>query len=234
MSDLGPLRRSPRKRKAITIIDLTNSEDEKPRTKQRKPAAASSSNSQSNTVAISDPTAPGLSPELANILHRNWAGTSNNGWVDRHLETQAQRNGQGSGSQPAPAAAPTAASPTNKLLPKKAAVEKRPKRFRDHPPQNVRERMQRCRNQPMFVLDRERADGPESLREVFKMAGSTGNVYTVTVESVPNCDCPDGQKNGTCKHILYIMIKVLHAREDLVYQAGLLQSVSLSSSLGCP
>lgn len=163
MSDLGPPRRSPRKRKAIAVINPTSSEDEEPRTKQRKPAAASFS------------------------------------------------------------------SPHTNSPPKKPVIEKRPKRYRDHPPQSVRERMARCRTQPMFVLDRERADRPDgSLREVFKMAGSTGNVYTVVIEDVPNCDCPDGQKNGTCKHILYTMMKALHAREDLVYQAGLLQSVSLS------
>jgi hypothetical protein len=56
------------------------------------------------------------------------------------------------------------------------------------------------------------------------MAGSTGNVYTVRIDRVPRCDCPDGQKNGTCKHILYVMDKVLKAPQHLVYQAGLLTS----------
>ncbi|KAA8903174.1 hypothetical protein FN846DRAFT_954388 [Sphaerosporella brunnea] len=101
----------------------------------------------------------------------------------------------------------------------KATVEKRPKRYRDHPPNSVAERLERAKHQRMFVLSR---SGQQGLSETFTMAGSTGNVYTIRIGPVPNCDCPDGGKNGTCKHILYIMHKVLKAPEHLVYQAGLL------------
>lgn len=38
--------------------------------------------------------------------------------------------------------------------------------------------------------DRERH--PDSLYEIFKVLGSTGNVYTITVALTPTCDYPDG------------------------------------------
>lgn len=84
----------------------------------------------------------------------------------------------------------------------KPKEEKRPKRWRKQLPIALRDRLHRCLTQKMFVLDRTRDD--DALVETFKIAGSTGNVYTVRICGVPVCDCPDGQKNGTCKHILYV------------------------------
>lgn len=45
-------------------------------------------------------------------------------------------------------------------------------------------------------------DAPEV---VFKMAGTTGNLYKVVIGKVPSCDCPDGGKGNQCKHIFYGM-----------------------------
>lgn len=42
------------------------------------------------------------------------------------------------------------------------------------------------------MVDRHR-EGNE-LKEVFKVLGSVGNVYTVTISHVPSCDCPDALK----------------------------------------
>lgn len=59
--------------------------------------------------------------------------------------------------------------------------------------------------------DRERhSDGAF---EIFKILGSTGNTYTVNITLRPSCDCPNGRKNGTCKHIVFVMLRVLHAPE---------------------
>ena len=35
------------------------------------------------------------------------------------------------------------------------------------------------------------------------VAGTTGNVYKVTVGKVPSCSCPDSSKGNQCKHIFY-------------------------------
>ena len=38
-----------------------------------------------------------------------------------------------------------------------------------------------------FMIERER--NPKELRETFKVLGSTGNVYTVRIDTLPSCDC---------------------------------------------
>ncbi|KAG0136737.1 hypothetical protein HOY82DRAFT_55986 [Tuber indicum] len=103
-----------------------------------------------------------------------------------------------------------------------AAPEKRAKLWRKQPPKAVSERISRCLTQRMVVLDRQRVMENDIPQEIVKIAGSTGNVYTVHIKQVPVCDCPDS--SPTCKHILYVMMKVLKARSDLVYQAALLSS----------
>ncbi|KAF8474929.1 hypothetical protein BDZ91DRAFT_712017 [Kalaharituber pfeilii] len=108
-------------------------------------------------------------------------------------------------------------------------TERRLKKWRSHAPIAVKDRLARCRYQRMFVIGRERVEGASPPEEKFKMAGTTGNVYTVHIKKVPKCTCPDGKKSGTCKHILYVMLKVLRARNDLVYQAALLSFVCPSS-----
>ena len=37
------------------------------------------------------------------------------------------------------------------------------------------------------MIERERI--PSELRETFKVLGSTGNVYTVRIDTLPSCDC---------------------------------------------
>jgi uncharacterized Zn finger protein len=60
----------------------------------------------------------------------------------------------------------------------------------------------------------ERVQDTNALRETFKVLGSTGNVYTVTVEQVPKCDCPDFGKGNHCKHLIFVMLKVLNVEEE--------------------
>lgn len=55
--------------------------------------------------------------------------------------------------------------------------------------------------------------------------GSTGNIYTVTIGHVPTCSCPNFVKgNAQCKHILYVLCKVLKAPGNLSYQLAFLTS----------
>ncbi|KAI5809581.1 hypothetical protein DFH27DRAFT_476176 [Peziza echinospora] len=99
--------------------------------------------------------------------------------------------------------------------------EKRLKQWRTEPPQGVVERIHRCHTQRMFVIGRDPVEGANPPEEIFQMAGTTGNVYKVHIKKIPRCNCPDGIRKGTCKHILYIMVKVLKARAELVYQLAL-------------
>jgi len=56
----------------------------------------------------------------------------------------------------------------------------------------------------------------------------------VTVNKVPSCTCPDAEKGNQCKHIIYVMVNVLKAREDLAYQLALLTSELREIFANCP
>jgi hypothetical protein len=59
----------------------------------------------------------------------------------------------------------------------------------------------------------------------YAVLGSTGNVYDVKIGQIPTCSCPDCAKGRLCKHIIFVLVKVLHVPQDseLVYQDALLQ-----------
>jgi hypothetical protein len=82
----------------------------------------------------------------------------------------------------------------------------------------------------MFCLGRERGGDAECPTETLKIAGSTGNVYTVTIDRIPSCmqsvkisrssllttfvgDCPHAAKANDCKHVLFALVRVLKARD---------------------
>ncbi|KAF8902798.1 hypothetical protein CPB84DRAFT_1775471 [Gymnopilus junonius] len=101
--------------------------------------------------------------------------------------------------------------------------EKRGAVFKPQCPQNIQDRVYRVMTQRIFMIDRQRNDG--ELREEFSVLGSTGNVYTVTIDRKPRCNCPDAIKNH-CKHILFIFLKVLQVPQssNVWYQKALLTS----------
>ncbi|KAH7097506.1 hypothetical protein BKA62DRAFT_817143 [Auriculariales sp. MPI-PUGE-AT-0066] len=102
--------------------------------------------------------------------------------------------------------------------------EKRLKRARTSCPKAILERVDRVLTQRFCLVDRTR-NGDE-LREEFQVLGSTGNVYTVAIDIVPSCNCPDASKGNFCKHILFVFLKVLSVPQSSTYwyQAALLTS----------
>ncbi|KAJ3033859.1 hypothetical protein HDV00_005708, partial [Rhizophlyctis rosea] len=104
---------------------------------------------------------------------------------------------------------------------KKDVGEKRLRRERKFASADVRVRIERALTQRMFLIDRKVVSG---LQQEFRVLGSTGNVYTVTISHLLSCDCPDSQKGNLCKHILFIFLKVLRCPPDdhRVYQTALL------------
>ncbi|KAJ7352167.1 hypothetical protein DFH08DRAFT_858095 [Mycena albidolilacea] len=105
-----------------------------------------------------------------------------------------------------------------------APPEKRGAMFKTKCPQNILDRVERVMTQRFFMVDRKRVEG--ELKEEFKVLGSTGNIYTVTIQQKPSCDCPDAQKGNHCKHILFIYLKVLQVTQSSGhwYQKALLTS----------
>lgn len=102
-----------------------------------------------------------------------------------------------------------------------APEEKRLRRHRPRAPGSYLEIKSRALTQRLTVLSRERCGTDELPEEKVVIAGSTGNVYTVNVGLIPSCDCPHAKKGNQCKHIVYIMLRVLKAREDVAYQLAL-------------
>ncbi|KAI9445094.1 hypothetical protein H4582DRAFT_883725 [Lactarius indigo] len=98
--------------------------------------------------------------------------------------------------------------------------EKRDATFKKSCPKNILDRVARVMSQRFFMIDRRR-EGNE-LKEEFKVLGSTGNVYTVTIGKLPSCDY--ASRGNHCKHILFIYLKVLQVPQssDLWYQKALL------------
>ena len=99
--------------------------------------------------------------------------------------------------------------------------EKRLRRYRARAPQSYLEIKERALTQRLTVLDRERCGTDEVPEEKVVMAGSTGNVYTQHICHVPSCDCPHAKKGNQCKHIVYVMLRVLRAPENVGYQLAL-------------
>lgn len=99
--------------------------------------------------------------------------------------------------------------------------EKRSRRYRAHAPRSYIEVKSRALTQRLTVLSREKCGTDELPEEKAIIAGSTGNVYTVKVGLEPGCDCPFAKKGNQCKHIIYVMLRVLKAREEVAYQLAL-------------
>ena len=119
----------------------------------------------------------------------------------------------------------TADTPPKKRKKKAADEEKRLRRRRDHAPLSYNEIRERALTQRMFVLDRRRdPEHPDHPVETVSLAGTTGNVYTITVDKVPSCDCPHARKGNQCKHIVYVLARVLRVPAHLEYQLAFLSS----------
>lgn len=79
----------------------------------------------------------------------------------------------------------------------------------------------------MFVIDRDRGTDAKGVpQERIELAGSTGNIYTITIGQLPKCTCPDKRFNGgsQCKHLIYVLHQVLKAPPHLEYQNAFISS----------
>ena len=56
----------------------------------------------------------------------------------------------------------------------------------------------------MFVIGRTRGGTEDIPEEAVDIAGTTGNIYTVTINKTPGCTCPYAEKGNQCKHIVYV------------------------------
>ncbi|KAF2490706.1 hypothetical protein BU16DRAFT_469843, partial [Lophium mytilinum] len=83
---------------------------------------------------------------------------------------------------------------------------------------------ERAISQRMYVIDRTRKGTAEAPEEHVDIAGTTGNIYTVSIKLVPDCTCPHAKKGNQCKHIVYVLSQVLKVTGDLEYQVAFVSS----------
>ncbi|KAK5992526.1 hypothetical protein PT974_05937 [Cladobotryum mycophilum] len=93
--------------------------------------------------------------------------------------------------------------------------------YRRTPTQEFRALWDQTQSQRFYVVSRKRGGTPQWPEEMIEVADSVGGVHNVRVNEVPSCDCNEAQYESHCKHLIYVLSKVLHARYDLVYQIAL-------------
>lgn len=74
----------------------------------------------------------------------------------------------------------------------------------------MQRRIMRAYDDPLYLIESiPPEDEDDPIRE-FLVMGTTGNVYTVTIENEPSCTCPDFQlRQRRCKHIFFILMRVM-------------------------
>lgn len=112
---------------------------------------------------------------------------------------------------------------------KRPKTEKRLARYVARPNTAVSERIERAFQHRLYLIDKKPVVGDDaghpSAFEFFVL-GATGNVYCVRLDLKPSCTCPDFKRGNTCKHILFVMLRVLKLPVDdpRVWQKALLTS----------
>ena len=112
--------------------------------------------------------------------------------------------------------------PSPKKSPPKPSPEKRLQRHRTHCPRATQQRIDRACTQRMYLVTKDAEPDMEALCCNFVVLGSTGNVYNVAIQRIPSCSCPDHARGNLCKHILFVLLKVMAvpSNSDLIYQAA--------------
>jgi len=76
------------------------------------------------------------------------------------------------------------------------------------------ERLQRALEQRILLVDQELKSATEMW---FKVLGTSGTTYKVVVSEHQSCTCPDyTRRNKKCKHIYFVLRRVLNASDTLV------------------
>jgi hypothetical protein len=217
-----------RKRKAhdqyVEVVDLTGDSPPNKASKRKRPAVNASCTPEPLANAYSrDGFASAAGPSSLSVKRvKSQAGKSieQNSHVAKPVgKRRPEPHGKSAESH---ATGDTGQKPKRQA---KQDGEKRLRRWRTRPPGAYREVRERALTQRMFALDRVRTnDNPEHPSETISLAGTTGNVYTIVVDKVPSCDCPHAKKGNQCKHIVYVLSRILRAPAELEYQLAFISS----------
>jgi len=105
----------------------------------------------------------------------------------------------------------------------KKETEKRLRRYRSSMTVAIYDRIERALHQRLYLLAMTKSSN-ESISREYKVLGQTANVYTVVITHIPSCTCPDYAKGHLCKHIIFVLHRVLKVNRNspLLYQQALL------------
>lgn len=214
-----------RKRKApeadVAVIDLTGDSPPNEAPRRKRPSAATRNTISNHQDLHDDCTKDDGSRSRPTKRINSKTRT------EERLESSANHAGKRRPGPSTISAEYNVAEDIGKKPKKKAKQdgEKRMRRWRAHAPSAYREVRDRALTQRMFALERMRSnDNPEHPSETISLAGTTGNVYTIVVDKVPSCDCPHARKGNQCKHIVYVLSRILRAPTDLEYQLAFTSS----------
>ena len=101
--------------------------------------------------------------------------------------------------------------------------EKRLRQFRATCSASTQIRIDRAKTQRLFLVE---CGKVQDLKCEFVVLGSTGNIYSVKIEKEASCSCPDHANGHLCKHILFVLLKVMAIDPDsyLIYQEAWTES----------
>ena len=127
----------------------------------------------------------------------------------------------------------TAKKPSKKVASASADDEKRSARLVRAPSQQVLLRIDRALENRMFLVS---SDVLSDTHRRFVVLGSVGNVYSVDITHSPTCTCPDFLKGNLCKHVMFVMIRVLKVKRSspFVFQRGLMTLELAAIFAGAP
>jgi hypothetical protein len=116
-------------------------------------------------------------------------------------------------------------NPSSSKRKKQPDTEKRLRRYRATMTVGIYDRIERALNQRLYLLAITKSSN-ESFSREYKVLGQTANVYTVVISHLPSCTCPDYAKGHLCKHIIFVLHRVLKVsrHSPLIYQQALLTS----------
>lgn len=73
-------------------------------------------------------------------------------------------------------------------------------------------RKMRGQTQKLFLI--ETIESGSETNKIYKIMGSTGNIYTITIGNNPACSCPDfTSRFKRCKHIYFALIKLMKVND---------------------
>lgn len=71
-------------------------------------------------------------------------------------------------------------------------------------------RKQRGKTQMLYLVECMPIDDKDPYSRVYRIMGSTGNIYEVNIKSKPECSCPDFvTRHNRCKHIYFTLIRIM-------------------------